>query len=338
MGRNLVDRAVENMCSRLMNSGYSDADIIKNQSLLVAADFNITSTTGNYHDDDSTDDEDGEDDEEDNTIQTSYGVEFEICEDSDTDKETKQETKNETKSKTQGETKTNATYTSSSPTSSLDSTGWTNLDSEEQREIRRQDRLSNPSNPQNTLPQTTRNTAYHQSSETTEEEDQEFRNKVQNMISQKFGADLLPADAEDLAFELQKLLKSNNNEERPRMPPPPRQNGASKKNNLKSRGQRIRGEDDDAMGARIRQDRVKVVAPKEQEEEAEEEEEQETELEQEALMEKLANIGVCPANYQWNQGLYLDKSCGVCSKTVQNGWRCSGGSHYVCFACVNRDG
>jgi hypothetical protein len=126
----------------------------------------------------------------------------------------------------------------------------------------------------------------------------------------------------------------------PQMPPPRRfhNDGKSAKTRpgQRTRGQRIRGEDDDANGARIRQARIKVAPAKEQEEEEDEQEEKEEKQEDHAqLMEKLANIGVCPANYQWNRGLYVDQSCGVCAKTVHNGYRCSGGSHYVCLDCVN---
>ena len=50
-------------------------------------------------------------------------------------------------------------------------------------------------------------------------------------------------------------------------PPPPPMDTKRTKPGLRTRGQRVRGEDDDVMGARIRKERVKIAPPKEEEKE-----------------------------------------------------------------------
>lgn len=76
------------------------------------------------------------------------------------------------------------------------------------------------------------------------------------------------------------------------------------------------------------------VVEEEEVEEEEEEEVEEVEHVECCVEEKLQSIGVCPASYKWNRGFYT-QSCGKCGKPVNNGYRCAGGSHYVCLLCVN---
>jgi hypothetical protein len=268
MGRNLVDRAIERLCTRLMNSGYSDEEIVANQDLLVAADFGI--------DDGSGGDDGGE----------SKNQSFNAA---------NQELQNDHHSVSM----TRMAQAQDAPEFEIihdegsDGGSGRDHDSEAQRELRRQARMKNKD------------------------------------MAGGYGGTGGTGGTGVIAAPstMQPMMR----------PPPPPMDTKRTKPGLRTRGQRIRGEDDDVMGARIRKERVKIAPPKEEEKEEEEEEEEETEQTNEQMMQKLANIGVCPANFQWNRGLYND-SCGVCSKPCNNGYRCSGGSHYVCLACVNRDG
>ena len=81
------------------------------------------------------------------------------------------------------------------------------------------------------------------------------------------------------------------------------------------------------------------------ESEEEEEEEEETskegcedkkELSRKELLEKIANIGVCPESYEWlsgKKGTCMNPTCGI---DFLNGFQCAGGSHFICQGCVNR--
>ena len=265
MGRNLVDRAIERLCTRLMNSGYSDEEIVANQDLLVAADFGIDDGGGGGDGGESKNQSFNAANQELQNDHYSVSMarmaqahdapEFEIIHDEGSD-----------------------------------GGSGRDHDSEAQRELRRQARMKNKD--------------------------------MAGGYGGTGGTGVIAAPS-----TMQPMMR----------PPPPPMDTKRTKPGLRTRGQRIRGEDDDVMGARIRKERVKIAPPKEEEKEEEEEEEEETEQTNEQMMQKLANIGVCPANFQWNRGLYND-SCGVCSKPCNNGYRCSGGSHYVCLACVNRDG
>ena len=60
------------------------------------------------------------------------------------------------------------------------------------------------------------------------------------------------------------------------------------------------------------------------------------ELSQKELLEKMANIGVCPASYEWlsgKEGTCMNPTCGI---HFLNGFQCAGGSHFICRGCVNR--
>jgi len=103
--------------------------------------------------------------------------------------------------------------------------------------------------------------------------------------------------------------------------------------NIRSRGARpMRQRPVDDRGPRLRQVEVKVETRVE--EVVEEDVEEEVDYNA-ALKEKLLKVGVCPASYAWRFGSYEGSSCDKCDKTVHNGYRCEGGSHYVCQGCVN---
>jgi len=97
------------------------------------------------------------------------------------------------------------------------------------------------------------------------------------------------------------------------------------------------GGDNDSGSANCVKQPREIVKDAEEEEEEEEEDSNDdsAELSEAALKEKMGLIGVCPQNYSWNRGFYPSNTCGKCDKNVNNGYRCSGGSHYVCCACVN---
>merc|ERR1712046_351827 len=59
------------------------------------------------------------------------------------------------------------------------------------------------------------------------------------------------------------------------------------------------------------------------------------ELDEKAIQEALEAIGKGSAGYNWND-YNGDNVCDVCQKNFSSGYRCGGGSHYVCFHCVNR--
>ena len=87
--------------------------------------------------------------------------------------------------------------------------------------------------------------------------------------------------------------------------------------------------------------RVKEAPTQEQveeeyeEEEEEEEEEDRKEMTEAEALEKLKEIGVCPQSYQWIRGIYENQTCQKCNCPFNNGYRCAGGTHYVCISCVN---
>ena len=72
-----------------------------------------------------------------------------------------------------------------------------------------------------------------------------------------------------------------------------------------------------------------------EEEEEEEEEEDRKEMTEAEALEKLKEIGVCPQSYQWIRGIYENQTCQKCNCPFNNGYRCAGGTHYVCISCVN---
>lgn len=113
------------------------------------------------------------------------------------------------------------------------------------------------------------------------------------------------------------------------LPPPPHARGPQPPR-VRTK---LRKRDPPRRAERQRRRQPRTQEAVEQEEEEEEEEDAETEA---AVMEKLAEIGVCPQSYKWLRGFFAEATCGKCSGPVNNGFNCAGGSHYVCFGCVNR--
>jgi hypothetical protein len=91
----------------------------------------------------------------------------------------------------------------------------------------------------------------------------------------------------------------------------------------------------------------------EEEEEVEEEEEEEKEetlkeeaastkkkkLSRAALLKRLNAIGRCEQDFAWDTGQLVSasgSSCGNCGKPVVKGYRCKGGTHYVCEKCAHK--
>ena len=94
------------------------------------------------------------------------------------------------------------------------------------------------------------------------------------------------------------------------------------------------GDDDDQQ--RIRNaPTIEITEVKEEEEEEEEKEEEEdmVEMSDKLLKEKMDKIGICPQSYKWLPGR---GTCMNCQQQFINGYRCAGGSHYVCKKCVNK--
>ena len=88
------------------------------------------------------------------------------------------------------------------------------------------------------------------------------------------------------------------------------------------------GDDDDQQ--RIRNaPTIEITEVKEEEEEEEEKEEEEdmVEMSDKLLKEKMDKIGICPQSYKWLPGR---GTCMNCQQQFINGYRCAGGSHYVC--------
>ena len=90
---------------------------------------------------------------------------------------------------------------------------------------------------------------------------------------------------------------------------------------------------------------VRVDVPVESEEDSDLDEEEEVESEEdidvdaelelnEEVLERLAEIGKCTAGYDWNQESNCGSPCGTCGKPFVQGFRCGGGTHFVCNECI----
>ena len=53
-----------------------------------------------------------------------------------------------------------------------------------------------------------------------------------------------------------------------------------------------------------------------------------------AILRALKSVGVCVEGFRWIPGTY-NEPCGKCGQNTGRGYRCAGGSHYVCGRCVN---
>jgi SpoVK/Ycf46/Vps4 family AAA+-type ATPase/DNA-binding beta-propeller fold protein YncE len=80
--------------------------------------------------------------------------------------------------------------------------------------------------------------------------------------------------------------------------------------------------------------------PKADEEEETDEEEEEEEPTEQAILEALKMIGVCPQSFKWSKRASMDQACMKCSGKKTNGrgrcggYQCEGGSHWVCNGCL----
>ena len=90
---------------------------------------------------------------------------------------------------------------------------------------------------------------------------------------------------------------------------------------------------------------VKVDVPVDSDEDSELDEAEEVESEEdidvdaelemnEEVLERLAEIGKCTAGYDWNQESNCGSPCGTCGRPFVQGFRCGGGTHFVCNECV----
>ncbi|CAJ1421534.1 unnamed protein product [Effrenium voratum] len=111
--------------------------------------------------------------------------------------------------------------------------------------------------------------------------------------------------------------------------------------------------DEDMPGgaAPSRDDHVKAVVkalakgkdrerPKEEVKEEEQVPQQEGEkvVEEMSTLDALECLGVCPANFEWfelNVADPPDSNCGICGYRLADGYRCGGGTHYVCMGCID---
>lgn len=98
-------------------------------------------------------------------------------------------------------------------------------------------------------------------------------------------------------------------------------------------------------------DRVKAVAkavakgknrerPKEEVKEEEKLPQQEGEkvVEEMSTLDALECLGLCPANFEWfelNVANPPAENCGICNYRLADGYRCGGGTHYVCMGCID---
>ena len=53
---------------------------------------------------------------------------------------------------------------------------------------------------------------------------------------------------------------------------------------------------------------------------------------------KLRAIGLCPQGFNWSRIFQLlpTGTCGLCAASFAHGWRCEGGTHYVCATCLQQ--
>lgn len=57
-----------------------------------------------------------------------------------------------------------------------------------------------------------------------------------------------------------------------------------------------------------------------------------------STLEALDGLGLCPANFEWLELNVADppnENCGICGYRLSDGYRCAGGTHYVCMGCIS---
>merc|ERR1711869_25860 len=55
-------------------------------------------------------------------------------------------------------------------------------------------------------------------------------------------------------------------------------------------------------------------------------------------LEALECLGLCPAQFEWfeiNIQDPPDANCGICAYKLSDGYRCGGGTHFVCLGCID---
>merc|ERR1712039_66461 len=61
-------------------------------------------------------------------------------------------------------------------------------------------------------------------------------------------------------------------------------------------------------------------------------------LEDMSTLDALSCLGVCPANFEWFELNISDppnENCGICGYKLSDGYRCGGGTHFVCMSCID---
>eukprot|EP00929_Paragymnodinium_shiwhaense_P084266 TRINITY_DN45038_c0_g1_i1.p1 TRINITY_DN45038_c0_g1~~TRINITY_DN45038_c0_g1_i1.p1 ORF type:complete len:1715 (-),score=390.58 TRINITY_DN45038_c0_g1_i1:162-5306(-) len=61
-------------------------------------------------------------------------------------------------------------------------------------------------------------------------------------------------------------------------------------------------------------------------------------LEDISTADALDHLGLCPANFEWfeiNVADPPDEMCGICAYKLSDGYRCGGGTHFVCMGCID---
>jgi len=111
------------------------------------------------------------------------------------------------------------------------------------------------------------------------------------------------------------------------------------------------GDDSAPCGPPTREDRgravVRVLAKAKEkererqtvkEEEALPQQEGERVIEEVSTQDALDHLGLCPANFEWfevNVASPPDENCGICNYKLSDGYRCGGGTHFVCMGCID---
>lgn len=61
-------------------------------------------------------------------------------------------------------------------------------------------------------------------------------------------------------------------------------------------------------------------------------------VEEMSTLDALDQLGLCPANFEWFELSIADppnENCGLCHYRLDGGYRCGGGTHYVCMSCID---
>jgi len=61
-------------------------------------------------------------------------------------------------------------------------------------------------------------------------------------------------------------------------------------------------------------------------------------VEEMSTRDALEQLGLCPADFEWfevNVANPPDENCGICGYKLSDGYRCGGGTHFVCMGCIH---